>query len=185
MKHGGDAADGAELGPLARQRAHRAAVRQRLVYRQVGGVLALLHPRAVERARAVARRSAPAARALVRGLPGPVREEQQLDPAVRRGLERLLPAGRGAAVSAGLLLPPLELLRLLAETCLLEPRLRDRKQIRRRGVLLALRPPHDRPCRLVREHRLELALRLLRTHDDDSPRRPAANKLVDLVGDRP
>src|SRR4051812_30116570 len=138
------------------------------MHSEIGGVLPLLHPRAVEGARAVSDGRAAAAGALVCLLLRSCREEQQLDAPVRRRFERLFPAAGGTAVSPGLFLPPLQLLRLVAEPSLLEPRLCDREQVCRARILLALRPADDGLRSLAREHRLEVALCLLWADDDDT-----------------
>ena len=134
-----DPLDRAELRPVPGERAHRAAVGERAMHGDVDAVLARLHPRRVERARAVLSLRAAARRALVRKPLDALLEEQQLDAAVRRGLERLVPARRRAAAPAGLLLPALERLRLLGEPRLLEERQRELEQLGRRRVPLARR----------------------------------------------
>src|SRR5205814_7644018 len=95
------------------QRADCSAVGERPVYGEVDAVITRLHPRRVEGARAVLRLRSSARGALVCAAHDAFLEEQQLDATVRRRLERLVPARRGAAAAAGLLLPARHGLRLL------------------------------------------------------------------------
>ena len=106
-----------------------AAVRERPANREVDALLARGHPRRVERAGAVLRLGAPAGRALVRLPVDALLEEEQLDAPVRRGLERLLPAGRRAAAPSRLFLPAVEHRRLLREPRPVEERLRECEQL--------------------------------------------------------
>ena len=173
---------GPELGPLARERSHGAAVGERPVHGEVDAVRTRLQPGRVERAGAVLRLRATARRALVRKPRGAFLEQEQLDAAVRRGLERLVPAGCGTAAPARLLLPALERGRLLREPRLLEERQRELEQLGRRRVSLAGGGAGERSLRLLREHVGEAGARLLRPDDDDVPRDAAANVPVEVGG---
>src|SRR6266498_1339451 len=101
-----DAADRLEVSPLADD-VHRAAVGEGLVDGEVETVIASLERRPVERTTAVGHLCAATGRALVGPLVGAVADEQHVHAPVRRCLQRLLPAGRRAAVLAGLLAPAL------------------------------------------------------------------------------
>ncbi len=127
---------------------------------------------------------APAGRALVRLPVDALLEEEQLDAPVRRGLERLLPARRRTAAASRLFLPAVEHRRLLREPRLLEERLREREQLRRRRVALARGRPDEAVARLGRELVDERRPRLVRPDDDDMPGETAANVVVEILGDR-
>ena len=98
----------------------RPTVRQRLVDGEIEARVGSLERRSVERAAPVRRLRATACGADVGRPVGAVLHEQELDAAVGRGLQRLLPAGRGAAVPRGLLPPAREQLLLPAGTPLVE-----------------------------------------------------------------
>ena len=132
---------------------HRPAVGERLVHGEVETVFAPLHLRAVERAGAAFDPDAAAGRALPGLVVDALLEEEQVDTAVRGRLEGRAPAGGGAGVAAGLLLPALDDLGLLLAAPRLEQRLDELEQLGRRRVGLRARPPDDRLARLVRERR--------------------------------
>src|SRR5213078_4511105 len=136
-QEGADALDGLEVVALA-ERPDRAAVGERLVHGKVEAVLALLHLRAVQRAGS-AFGPEPPARGALPGVPvAAVLEEQQLDPPVRGGLERLRPPGGGPPVAAGFLAPALDGRCLLLPAPLREHRLDRLQQLRRAGVRLGV-----------------------------------------------
>ena len=83
----------------------RPAVRQRLVDGEIETGVGRLQGRAVERAAAVDRLRTAALRADVGRPVGALLYEQKLDATVGRSLQRLLPAGGGAAAPGGLLPP--------------------------------------------------------------------------------
>src|SRR5205823_1139855 len=105
-EHRADALDRVEVLAAA-ERPDGAAVGEGLVHDEVEAVTALLHPRPVQWTGAVRRAEAPAGRALPDMPVDPVLEEQQLDPSVGGGFERLPPARGGAAVATGSLAPAL------------------------------------------------------------------------------
>src|SRR3954465_4525348 len=92
----------------------RPAVRQRLVDGEIQTGVSRLHRRSVERTAPVPSLRPPTGRAHVGGSIGPTLHEQELDSTVGRGLQRLLPAGRGSATSCSLLAPAREQLVLPA-----------------------------------------------------------------------
>src|SRR6202012_3444434 len=100
--------------PLAGARApgaemhDRPAVRERLMHREVGGVVALLELRPVERAAPAVCGAAPALRALPRACRRTLLDEQRLDAGVGRCIQHLLPAGGRALAAPVRLLEPLE-----------------------------------------------------------------------------
>ena len=159
-------------------------MRERPAHGEVDAVVARVHPRRVERARAVLRLRATAGRALVRLPVDALLEQEQLDAAVRRGLERLLPAGRGTAAASRLFLPAVDRRRLLGEPRLLEERLREREQLGRGRVPLARGRPHEAVARLGRELVDERRARFVRPDDDDLPGEAAANVVVEILRDR-
>src|SRR5204863_10117167 len=165
-----DPLDGFQVVALA-ERPDGAAVGERLVDGKVEAVLALLHLRAVQRAGPAFGAQPPACGALP-GVPvAAVLEEEQLDPTVRGGLERLRPPGGGAPVAAGLFAPALDGRGLLLPAPLREYRLDRLKELRRAGVGLGARPADDRLLDLVRDGLFELRPGLLRAHDHE-PRAP-------------
>src|SRR4051794_40470013 len=80
-EQGPDSLDGLEILVMT-QRERAAAMREGLVHGQVEAVVALLHLRPVQRARAALGAHPPAARALPRRVLCPLLEEQQVDPRV-------------------------------------------------------------------------------------------------------
>src|SRR5207237_6362027 len=100
----------------------RATVCEHVMESEVEAVAVRLELAAVDRARARIRRAAAALRTAESLVARAVLDEQHLHPAVRRRFERLLPAGRGAAVPAGFGLPLLERFGHLARASLLEVR---------------------------------------------------------------
>ena len=96
----GDRPDGAPVG-------------NGLVHGQVEPLVALLGLGAVERAAAAGSGQAPARRALPGFVVRTFLVQQHFDPRVRGGLERLLPARRGALAAAGTFLPARDELGLL------------------------------------------------------------------------
>src|SRR5512132_470417 len=147
---------------------HLAAVREHLVDGEVEPLVALLHLRAVERAAAAVDAHPAAGRADPRRVLDALVEEQALDPGIRSGLERLLPAGRRTRVAADLLLPALDTLGLLLLAPLLEHGYGRAEQFDRGGLGLRRRPADDRVPGVTRQKLRELALHLLRTDDDDA-----------------
>ena len=112
---------------------------------------------------------------------GALAEEQQLDPRVRRGLERRRPAGgrrpflpssslQRSTTSVSLLGPPA-----------LEHRRGDAQQLRRLGVRLGMGDAGDHGAGLLREEARELAPRLLVGDDDDLRLPQAPHEAVELV----
>src|SRR5204862_6695610 len=92
-----DPRDGCQVAALA-ELPDGAAVGERLVNGKIKAFLALLHLRSVQRA-GPAFGAEPPARGALPGVPvAAILEEQQLDPPVRGGLERLRPPGGGAPV---------------------------------------------------------------------------------------
>src|ERR671918_1501472 len=90
-----DSLDRVEVAALS-DGADGAAVDERLVDGEVEALRARLHPGAVERAAAVVRARAAAARALEGVAIRPVLVQEDLNAAVGGGLEHVLPAGRRA-----------------------------------------------------------------------------------------
>src|SRR5205823_2298684 len=133
-----DALDGLEV-VAAQHRPRRAAVRERLVDREVEPVLTRLELRAVERALAGLEREPAAGRAAPRAPVAAVLVEQQLDAPIGCRLERVGPARRRAAVTAGLLLPALERVGLFPLPPPLEDRSDEVEQLVRARVRLGLR----------------------------------------------
>src|SRR5581483_2638514 len=115
----------------AEHRPGGAPVRKRLVDREIEPVAPRLELGPVERALAGLEGEPAACRAAPGRAIHSVLVEQQLDAAVGGRLERLGPAGRGASVAAGLLLPALERLALLLVAPLLEDRPDERQQLGR------------------------------------------------------
>src|SRR5262249_36219965 len=148
----GDAFNRPELGPISIERAHETAVVQRLVHREVDAVTAGLEPCRIERTGAVPRLSSTARGALVCEPIDIFLEEEELDAAVRRRFERLVPAGRGTAVAACFLLPPCERGRLLRDVRSFQERHRELVELGRRRIPLPTPPPHHTPARLPPHH---------------------------------
>src|SRR5215210_5319513 len=90
------------------QRQNLATVDEDLVDGQVEAFVTLLHLRSVERTTPTAQADAAALRAQKRLVLDALFEQEALDAGVGCCLERLRPPRRGAAVSAGLLLPALD-----------------------------------------------------------------------------
>src|SRR5439155_14608148 len=129
--------------------------------REVEAVAARLELGPVERALPRLEREPPA-RGTAPGRPIlAVLVEEQLDAPVGRRLERLGPAGCGATVAAGLLLPALEGLALLAVAPALENRPDEREQLRRIRVRLSVGPAGHRRLDLGGQQGRGLAARLL------------------------
>src|SRR5436853_5098798 len=142
---------------------HRAAMSECLVDGEIETRVRLLQGRPVQRAAPVRRLRSAARRTHERRTIGAVLHEQELDPTVGSGLQRLLPAGGGAAVSRGLLPPAREQLLLPACTPLLEQRTSRIEEPGRIDVRLGRDPANERRTRLGREQALEAGARLLRT----------------------
>src|SRR5437588_762285 len=127
-------------------------------------------------------RGAAALRALPRRPAGAFLEEERLDPPVRGGLERLVPAGSGAAAAARLLAPALEGFPLAPCTRLLEHGGHDLEDLRGRRVRLRLGPADDRAFDLLGEEPREFRPRLFRGDDDDVGAGSPLER-VELLGD--
>src|SRR5207302_7674885 len=141
-KQRGDAADRLEVVPVA-DHVHGAAVRKRLMQREVETALTAFHRRSVERAASVHHLRTPARRTLVGRLVRAVLDEEELDATVRRGFERLFPARGGAAVLPGLFAPALEQRGLLPRPPLVDHGLRGLEQLLSIGVRLGRRPADE------------------------------------------
>ena len=109
----------------------------------------------------------------VRRAVGAILHEQELDATVGCSLQRLLPAGRGAAVPRGLFAPAREQLLLPAGAPLVEQRPRRLEQARRVDVRLGRHPADERRAHLGREQGLESGSSLLRSRRG-RPARPGA-----------
>ena len=96
-------------------------------------------------------------------------DEQQLDAAVGGGLERLLPARRGAAVLAGLLAPALEQLLARARAHHASSTgVAASSSCGASACASAVAQPSETALHLVREHLLELGAHLLRADEHDA-----------------
>src|SRR4051794_34503021 len=152
--------------------------------REIDRVVARLELRAVQLALAAVGGRAATTRARPRLVTRALVDEQHRDACVRRGVQRLLPAGSRPAAAPVLGLPPLERCLVVTGPRLVEQRADDAEELGRVRMRFGLRPADDRLARLVRQLALELATHLLR-RDDDHVQPPAvANGPVDLLADR-
>src|SRR6266540_2398335 len=179
-----DAADGLEVSPLADD-VHRAAVGEGLVDGEVETVIASLERRPVERTTAVGHLCAATGRALVGPLVGAVADEQHVHAPVRRGLQRLLPAGRRAAVLAGLLAPALEQLLFPSRPPLREHGTHRLEELRRVRVRLGGPPADDARLHLVGEDGLEVGADVLGPDEDDAGAAELAHARLERLGHAP
>src|SRR5262245_59102634 len=161
----------------------RAAVEDRAVDREIGGVVAFLELRAVQGALAAVGVRAAAVGAGPRLVTGRLGDEQDRDAPIRGGLEGLPPARGGAAVAAVFRLPPFEQLLVLARASFVEQRADDLEDLAGGRVRLGVRPADDRLAGLVRQLRLELTSHLLGRDDDHVQPASAAKRAIDLVAD--
>ena len=133
----------------------RPAVRQRLVDGEIQTGVSRLHRRSVERTAPVLSLRPPTGRAHVGGSIGSILHEQELDSAVGRSLQRLLPPGRGSATSCSLLAPAREQLVLPAGSPTVEQRPCRLQKPRRIDVRLGRGPAEEGRSRVGRELTLE------------------------------
>src|SRR4051794_40670430 len=110
-------------------------------------------------------------------------DEQQLDAAVGRGLERLLPADRRAGVLRRELAPALDGVDLAGCPPSVDDGLRSSEDLRRRRVRLGARPADQARAHLAREAVLELGAAVLRADEDDAAVDVLADAQVERVGD--
>src|SRR5207249_2748953 len=147
-KERADALDGLEV-LVVLDSPHGPAVDERLVDREIETVVRAFHARPVEWTLALFDGEAPASRAAGGRMASALLEKEQLDTAVRGGLESLFPARRRAAITPGLLAPPLDHGRFLLGPPALEHGCGELQQLWSLRVSLGLRPADDRALCLL------------------------------------
>ena len=177
-----DAGDGVEV-VAAPHGPDRPAVGERLVDREVEAVLRVLELVPVEGALGTFERETAARRAALGGMVRAFAEEEQLDPSIGGGLQRVRPAGRAAPVSSVLRDPALDELLLALGAPALEHGHGHLEKLGGLRVSLGVRDPRDRGARVLRHEVDKLGAGLLGGDHDDARAVQPAHDPVEHVGD--